>query len=296
MKKIISVLVSIALVFSLSGFALAEKNNAVIKPVNSLNEEEKAVKSTIGQFLNRSFQSFVSLEEGNINDVTEDNDSTYIYKMFNKQQIQLYKEFGISYQWFKLNPCYRSISIKNNQADVKLTLDVDYQLTGVDVESGMYGINFDFVLNNKNGIWTISKIDSDYDLFNKFKENIKNEAKQLISGSSIKEAVNKAYQKKIDDFQTMKAQISDAKTEKICKEPSSDVIITATYPYNSSNGVAYATRFVGGDSTSVGDSYTLESAHPYTNNYTNTWTISKTGAVSIRVHFSRISTEVCFRK
>ncbi|MHA1771272.1 MAG: pre-peptidase C-terminal domain-containing protein [Candidatus Thorarchaeota archaeon] len=39
------------------------------------------------------------------------------------------------------------------------------------------------------------------------------------------------------------------------------------------------------------ESYVLESAHNYANNYDNTWTITKTGATQIRVHFTRIDVE-----
>lgn len=34
-----------------------------------------------------------------------------------------------------------------------------------------------------------------------------------------------------------------------------------------------------------------ESPHPYTNNYTNTWTISSPGSTQVRIHFSRLETE-----
>ncbi len=39
------------------------------------------------------------------------------------------------------------------------------------------------------------------------------------------------------------------------------------------------------------ESYVLESAHPYTNNYDYTWTITKPGATKIRVHFTYIDVE-----
>jgi len=39
------------------------------------------------------------------------------------------------------------------------------------------------------------------------------------------------------------------------------------------------------------ESYTLESAHPYSNNYDKTWTITKSEATKIRVHFTKIETE-----
>ncbi len=39
------------------------------------------------------------------------------------------------------------------------------------------------------------------------------------------------------------------------------------------------------------ESYVIESAHPYTNNYDYTWTIKKTGATQIRVHFTYIELE-----
>ena len=39
------------------------------------------------------------------------------------------------------------------------------------------------------------------------------------------------------------------------------------------------------------ESYLLESDHPYSNNYDNTWTITKPGATSIKVHFTYIEVE-----
>lgn len=41
----------------------------------------------------------------------------------------------------------------------------------------------------------------------------------------------------------------------------------------------------------VVESYTLDSPHPYPNNYDNTWTITKTGATKVRVHFENIEIE-----
>ncbi|MHA1770735.1 MAG: CUB domain-containing protein, partial [Candidatus Thorarchaeota archaeon] len=39
------------------------------------------------------------------------------------------------------------------------------------------------------------------------------------------------------------------------------------------------------------ESYVVESAHPYSNNFDYTWTITKAGASQIRVHFSQIDVE-----
>ncbi|MHA1975198.1 MAG: CUB domain-containing protein, partial [Candidatus Hodarchaeales archaeon] len=39
------------------------------------------------------------------------------------------------------------------------------------------------------------------------------------------------------------------------------------------------------------ESYVIESAHPYSNNFDYTWTITKPGATQIRVHFTKIDTE-----
>lgn len=39
------------------------------------------------------------------------------------------------------------------------------------------------------------------------------------------------------------------------------------------------------------ESYVVQSAHPYTNNFDYTWTITKSGATQIRVHFTKIDTE-----
>lgn len=39
------------------------------------------------------------------------------------------------------------------------------------------------------------------------------------------------------------------------------------------------------------EAYSLESSHPYSNNYDNTWTITESGATQIRVHFTQIEVE-----
>lgn len=37
----------------------------------------------------------------------------------------------------------------------------------------------------------------------------------------------------------------------------------------------------------------IQSAHPYANNFNNTWSLTKTNAAGVRVHFSQIGTEQC---
>lgn len=45
------------------------------------------------------------------------------------------------------------------------------------------------------------------------------------------------------------------------------------------------------ETRSTVENYVVESAHPYTNNFDYTWTITKPGATQIRVHFTKIDTE-----
>lgn len=209
-----------------------------------------------------------------------------------KQRVELYKEYDVEYEWFKLVPSYKSIDIKNNKASVEMLLNVDYKLLNVDVESGEYNIKFYFDLKNESGKWKIISIDSDYDLFSNYKEDVMKESKTSDYKSITKSAIDKVYKTKLDDIKSMKKLEADNNNR--TKETSNDQVMSkAIYSYSSSNGVSYATRFVGGTTTDVGDLLCtpVESPHNYTNNYNNTWTVSKTGAASIRVHFSRINTE-----
>lgn len=63
---------------------------------------------------------------------------------------------------------------------------------------------------------------------------------------------------------------------------------------NSTQGILFQTTHTDRQAFSSAftvESITLESSHPYSNNYDNTWTISAEGATQIRVHFSAIDVE-----
>ena len=59
------------------------------------------------------------------------------------------------------------------------------------------------------------------------------------------------------------------------------IVLVGMVSFFSSAGVVQA----------IEKSYLINSPHPYTNNYTNTWTISEPGATRIRVYFETIDTE-----
>jgi len=63
------------------------------------------------------------------------------------------------------------------------------------------------------------------------------------------------------------------------------------YSTNPSNGTAVKFTPSGSSGTWTEVSYNVSSPHPYTNNYDNTWTITKTGATKMKVYFSSFETE-----
>lgn len=288
MRKFISVLIALSLTFTICGISFAEVSKPVID-----QSDDSAIKSTVEKFLNNYYQSLTAPQINNEDSITEDNSNTYAFKMFKKQRADLYQEYDVKYEWVKLAPSYKNININNNKASVEMLIDVDYKLQNVDVESGEYNIKFNFDLKNKSGKWQITSIDSDYILFRNYKENVMAESKTNDYKLITKSAIDKVYKIKSDDIKNMKKLENEKKNNNNQEIVDDQVMAAATYSYSSSNGVSYATRFAGGTTTSVGDllSTPVESPHNYTNNYNNTWTVSKTGAVSIRVHFSRINTE-----
>ncbi|TFH04832.1 MAG: hypothetical protein E4H14_13910, partial [Candidatus Thorarchaeota archaeon] len=71
---------------------------------------------------------------------------------------------------------------------------------------------------------------------------------------------------------------------------SSTVLGAATMGEISSETLMTDTHTMARDVRTV-ESYVVESAHPYTNNFDYTWTITKAGATQIRVHFTQIDVE-----
>lgn len=290
MRRIISMFVVFTLLFTITGVSYAEEKKA-----DNGQVEIKEIENVVEQFLNEHFEKFVTLQHSDKqSNLIEDNMNTYAFEIFKRQNIELYKEFDIKYEWFKLKPNFKKISVNHKQAQVEMILDMDYQLDGVDVESGMYNVNFSFDLKNKDGIWQIVNIDSDYDLFKYYKDDLIKEAKITSFAETTKQDIDEFYIKRLKEIKDLKQQTEDNNVIHIDKntDENTDVVSQRTYSYSGwVRGASYANRFVGGSGSNVGESRIVESPHPYPNNYSNTWTISKPGAVSIRVHFSKIDTE-----
>lgn len=73
---------------------------------------------------------------------------------------------------------------------------------------------------------------------------------------------------------------------------STTTVYTMVRSYSGSGSYALRVENVtSGGSPPPSSGILAESPHPYSNNYTNTWTISSSGADQIRIHFSRLETE-----
>ena len=204
MKKIILMLVVFILLFTIVGFFYAKENKVGNDQVE-IEEIEKVVK----QFLSDYFQGFETLQPNNgESNLTENNVNTYAFEMFKRKNIELYKAFDMKYAWFKLRPNFKEISVSNKQAQVEMSLDMSYQLTDVDAESGLYN-NFYFDLKKKKDIWQIVHIDLDSDAFENYKEELRKESKRDSFDKITKEDIDAFHIKALKDIKKLKQQIEE---------------------------------------------------------------------------------------
>ncbi|WP_157872789.1 amidase domain-containing protein [Desulfoscipio gibsoniae] len=211
----------------------------------SANDEE-AIKSIISQYFNNYFDSFKYLKTANTSNIIEENDDTLLYKIINECEVEVSREFGIGYKDYSYSIDYKDILINNNQAQVGLLIDLDYQCQNtLDIKSGIYNVDYDFKLKHDGNKWFITKIDSGFDEFEQYKASYREKNKAGLKGQDLQK---KMKEEKLNDIVKMKKQFEESK---LMPSPHPDTSTTgsdsvtaaASYTYFSPRGTAYAERF-----------------------------------------------------
>lgn len=102
----------------------------------------------------------------------------------NELQVEQNKLVNLSYQNVKINLEFTDIKVDGDNAEVKVLLSCDYNYSSTPkAKSSIGGIEYRFKLINNNSSWLINNIDSDWEIFDLFKEKL---SKNIItSGSSL---------------------------------------------------------------------------------------------------------------
>ncbi|WP_294167069.1 hypothetical protein [uncultured Clostridium sp.] len=102
----------------------------------------------------------------------------------NELQVEQNKLANLSYQNVKINLEFTDIKVDGNNAEVKVLLSCDYSYSSTpNAKSSIGGIEYRFKLINNNSSWLINNIDSDWEIFDLFKEKLSQNI--ITSGSSL---------------------------------------------------------------------------------------------------------------
>lgn len=230
-RKLIALLVlCIFSVFSHSVFAQTGSN------------AEQDVKNVIAKYFDNYFKSFVILEDVNSDEIIESNDNTYLYGKIHEAELARRKDFGTGYKNYDVKLKYVDVDVQKNTAKVNLLMNLDYQYKNAeDVKSALYNVDYVFDLKLVEGKWVISKVETNFDEYQSFKQEVNKKVKNK-DAKNLKEATNLVFDEKIKDLKIMKEKgAKDIKDRPV--QEAAPISAQATFSYNATNGRAWAQRF-----------------------------------------------------
>ncbi len=169
--------------FLISIFYIFNKHSHFYATTN-ISSNSDNIKNTISSYFNSYFNSLQTLEAPNYDNLIVENNNTRLYSAMNELQVEQNKLANLSYQNVKINLEFTDIKVDGNNAEVKVLLSCDYNYSSTpNAKSSIGGIEYRFKLINNNSCWLINNIDSDWEIFDLFKEKL---SKNMItSGSSL---------------------------------------------------------------------------------------------------------------
>lgn len=253
MKKLLLIIVPLMTLIMFGTVVFAETTSF---RETSANE----VKNTIEKYFNNYFQSFVELKQIPSDDFIEDNENTYLYQKMHALHIEFYKTVGLGYETFKFDVEYTNLLAGKKTARAKVLLNLDYRYKGFNTDSGIYRVEYNFNLRHKCGKWFITKIDTNFDEFDYFKNEVKDGLSKNPNISTLpqdsrvkatKEIIDQVYSYSLEDLEVMNAQNNESNSlnrERPEIAPAEDETTgvkpyATTVSYNNLTGVSYAQKF-----------------------------------------------------
>lgn len=135
--------------------------------------DNNTVEKTINNYFSIYFKSLEDLENPNYENVIANNINTSLYIAINELQVEQNKISNLAYQNTDFNLNYEYINIDENIAEISVLMGCTYNYsTTPDSESSMSGIKYNFVLDKRDNNWVITNIDTNFEAFDRFKEEL----------------------------------------------------------------------------------------------------------------------------
>jgi len=240
--------ITVFLLFSL--FLILNKHSYSYATTN-VNTNSDNIKNTISSYFNSYFNSLQTLEIPNYDNIILENNNTKLYSAMNELQVEQNKLANLSYQNIKINLEFTDIKIDKNNAEVKVLLNCDYNYSSTpNAKSSIAGIEYRFNLINNNSKWLINNIDSNWEIFDLFKEKL---SKNMISNRSALTS----YDNDSNTINNIKNELINAAKDTIKylsgnkdagnseKELNTNIntFRSSSYSYNEYDGVNYALTY-----------------------------------------------------
>lgn len=231
MKKIINVL--LVFVFC-CGVLPASASADVIT-----NNDTSNIKNTITGYFTAYYETLKTNTLVDVSKFLDDTPTAIIPKRILENHLLLYNEFKYHYDYYELDLSYNNIDIKDNQANVSLTLRAKYHYNFapddiISSNSDQYVVT----LTKEDNRWKISQITSDTDLYY---ETIQLYCNQNSKIALTKDQINEFYNLQDEHTRSLK---TTEKNIQISNESSFSIQPTTTsVSYNPDSGIDYARKY-----------------------------------------------------
>lgn len=162
--------------------------------------ENQPITKVIDKYFNSYLNSFKTLKYEELSEIVEDNENTTMYLSMNRVFIERYKSCGLSYKDYKYKYEVMDLDIREDVANIKVNLNVEYEYNNLpkNVSSQINNIDYKFELKKYNESWRIVGIDTNFDEFSDFKSKVDNyrlSQQRIMKMDAIKEVENQEINK-----------------------------------------------------------------------------------------------------
>ena len=222
--------------------------------VKSHTSEEDAIKLSISNFFIYYFGAYDNYDNSSAVNIARGNDSLYLFQKAHEIEIKYLKEFNLRYRDIKYKIEYANINLNGLKASVGTVVDMCFKYDNLrKIESGIYNVNYRFALVKESGIWRIQEVESDYEKYRAFVEDVNKVQltayqKGYRSGLTKCQAADRVfndhlqyiYRGKVSRSNNKAIRINDRKQKERGMSYEGDL---ETNSYYIESGVEYALRF-----------------------------------------------------
>ncbi len=202
------------------------------------------VKTTISGYFNRYYHSYVDGNLATFGDIMENNDNIATYQALYEKNFAYTKTIHDGCSSYDARLDFTRVKIDGKSAKADVIMSVDYYYKGENIPAGPSNIKYVFELGLFDGVWKITKIDSDNIENASFQEEIEKEEAEDEGIKDKKDAIEIVKKKYMNDINKLHNEIKKQESQKNTRTLNANLSAAAvSVSYSATNGRAYALRF-----------------------------------------------------